>query len=196
MKSLRILVFLPLIFIVSNCTKSGSKSPAPTPTPTPTPASPYYFKFAFHDSSFNFTSDLPQYMPFSANEAGGYEMITGISWPSAGLRLSWPNGDTVKESDLMGLIGKTLHFSDTMPRPEVSYDATPSSLEWYSVDTLNTVYNVKITNVTYLKKDTTVGVPVKAYVITGTCSALLTNYTSFQAFTGGSFNFIISRQDL
>ena len=194
MKNLCIPFIVALLLVTAACTKKKS-TPNPGPDPVPV-ASPYYFKFTLSGSSYNYTADIPQYMPFYANEAGGYEVENGNLLPSAGLRLSWPSDDTVKESDLTGLIGKTLYFSDTLIHPEVSFDTAAAATEWLSVDTANTSYNVKITNVTFLKNDTTLGYAIKTYVITGTCSAVISDGTSNRIFSGGSFNFIISRRDL
>jgi hypothetical protein len=190
MKNLAICIsFLCLLAI--SCKKKDTTS-----TVTTTTASPYYFKFTLDGTSNNYNSALPQYMPFYANEIGGYEVANANLFPAVGLRLSWPIGDTVKESDVMALIGKTLYFSDTLIHPQLSYDLNTSGTVWYSADTANTDYNVKITNVTYLKKDTTLGYAVRTYVITGTCSGVLSQGTTYSILSGGSFNFIISRRDL
>lgn len=135
-------------------------------------------------------------MPFYANEIGGYQTTDGALYPSAGIRLSWPLSDTVKESDVLALKGKTLYFSDTLIHPELSFDKTASSNNFLSIDTANTTYNIKISNVVFLKKDTSAGNPLKTYVITGTCSGVLDDGTTTSTFTGGDFNFIISMRDL
>jgi hypothetical protein len=105
-------------------------------------------------------------------------------------------GDTVTESDVMGLIGKTLYFSDTTIHPDLTFDENLTSETWDSDDTTNTSYYMKITNVVFLKNDTTLGTPVRTYVVTGTCSAILSQGSNASIFSGGQFNFIISRMDL
>ncbi len=194
MKNIRISLFALLLLTVAACSKK--KDSTTTPVTPVTPTSPYYFKFNMNGVAYNYNQNIPQYMPFYANEAGGYEVATAALWPSVGLRLSWPSNDTVKESDLLGLIGKTLYFTDTAVHPEISWDSTTTSAEWFSVDTANTANYVKITNVTYLKKDTTAGYNVATYVITGNCNALIDNGTSRTTLSGGDFKFIISRRDL
>ncbi len=192
MKYLVIFVFTFLV-MASACKKASKTTPsAPVLTDS---ISPYFFRFTLAGVAYNFDAKDPQYMPFYANEAGGYQGANVNLYPSIGLRLSWPANDTVKESDLMGLIGKTLYFSDTTVHPELSFDSTVSGTTWYSQDTSNTSYFVKITNVTFLKNDTTLGYFIKTYVITGTCNALMSQ-ASTSILSGGSFSFIISRRDL
>ena len=187
----QLLFLFSFLLLATACKKKDTPAPA-------TPANPYYFKFTFNGTSSNFNSNQPQYMPFNANEIGGYQGSGQLNlYPSVGLRLTWPSNDTVKESDVMGLVGKTLYFSDTTITPELTWDKdAPGTDSWISVDTFNTSYSVKITNVAFLKKDTTLGYYVRTYVITGTCSALMTDLTKTSIFSGGSFNFIISRRDL
>jgi hypothetical protein len=165
-------------------------------TVTPTPASPYYFKATLDGTSYNLTGNTPQYILFYTNEAGGYQVGNASLLPSFGLRLMWAGDDTVKESDLMGLIGKTLYFSDSLIRPEVTYNTSLSAQDWMSENDSNPAYNVKISNVTFLKKDTSAGYYLSTYVIKGTCSALMSQGSATAQLTGGEFNFIISRRDL
>ena len=163
---------------------------------TVTPTSPYYFKGTLGGEAHNFTANIPQYMPFYANEVGGYQVADASLWPSFGLRLSWPSGDTVKESDLMGLIGKTLSLGDTAISPTISYGASASADQWVSVPhSFNSDYYVTISNVTFLKKDTSAGVYLKTYVIKGTCTAQMQQGSTISNLTGGEFNFVISRRD-
>ena len=193
MKNTCISFFALLLLTVAACSK---KKDSTTPVTPITPSSPYYFKFNLDGVAHNYNQNIPQYMPFYANEAGGYEVATAALWPSVGLRLSWPIDDTVTESDLMGLIGQTLHFNDIAVHPEITWDSTAASSTWTSVDTASTDYYVRITNVTYLKKDTTAGVYVSTYVVTGSCNAMLNTGTSRVTMSAGDFKFIISRQDL
>jgi hypothetical protein len=116
--------------------------------------------------------------------------------PSVGLRLSWPEDDTVSESNLMALEGKTLYFSDTTVHPTLTYTTELGGTDWRSVDTNNTAYNVKITKVVFFKKDTSAGNPLKTYIIKGTCNALMSKAGTMSTFSEGEFNFVISRRDL
>lgn len=193
MRLISILLCSLFLFLLAACSKKDSSATPVTPV---TPASPYYFKFTMNGVSYNYNQDIPQYMPFYADEAGGYEVSTATLYPSIGLRLSWPVDDTVTEGDLMGLIGKTLYFTDTSVHPEISWDSTAVSAQWLSVDTASNAYFVKITNVTYLKKDITAGYNIATYVITGSCNALMATGSSKVTLSGGDFNFIISRRDL
>jgi hypothetical protein len=162
--------------------------------PPPPPFS--YFKFKFEGTSHNLNFDFPQYMPFYANEAGGYQVANSSLAPSVGLRLSWPEDDTVSESNLMALEGKTLYFSDTTVHPTLTYTTELGGTDWRSVDTNNTAYNVKITKVVFFKKDTSAGNPLKTYIIKGTCNALMSKAGTMSTFSEGEFNFVISRRDL
>lgn len=193
----RIAIVLPAMFLllIASCKKESKSSPSNNNNNT-TP-SPYFFKFSFGGTDYNLNADNPQYMPFYAHEAGGYQVPgTSVFFPSIGIRFSWPADDTVKESDVLGLKGKTLYFNDTTIHPELSFTSATSSDIWYSVDTANTAFNVKVTNVVYLKNDTTLGYAIRTYVITGTCSGVLYLGAAMTVLSSGEFNFIISRRDL
>jgi hypothetical protein len=196
MKKQTIIIFASIFLLAGACTKEKTTT-APTPVPTPALTSPYYFRGVIDGTTYNLIADIPQYIAFYTNEIGGYQVASAAMYPSIGLRFSWPLNDTVKESDLMGLVGKTLHYDDTLIRPELIFNKSATANFWYSKDASNALYYVKIANVTYLKKDTTLGYYVKTYVITGTCSGVMSDLagTSSGTFTGGEFNFIISRRD-
>ncbi|MDR3681940.1 MAG: hypothetical protein P4L41_18360 [Flavipsychrobacter sp.] len=197
MKNLALVALSCFLLFAGSCKKDNNSSPPSNPTTNNPTANPYYFKFKLDTTSYNLNADIPQYMPFYANEIGGYQVGSLNLYPSAGIRLSWPYYDTVREADVMALKGKTLYFTDTLVHPEVSFGKDPATGDWFSVDTSNTTYNVKITNVVFLKKDTTLGYPLKTYVLTGTCSAVMQSPTNtISVFSGGDFNFIISRRDL
>lgn len=184
-------MLLACLLFAAGCKKDDTSTPTPV-----VPTSDYYFKFKFDGANYNLNADFPQYMPFNANEAGGYQEADWSLERSVGLRLRWPLYDTVSESDVMSLKGKTLYFSDTLVQPELTYDTSLSAVGWASVDTGNTDYNVKITDVTFLKKDTTAGNPVRTFVITGTCNAVMMNGSTTKIFSDGQFHFIICRRDL
>ncbi len=191
------LLFLgSILFLLAACTK---KDKTTTPTPTPV-AHPYYFKFNLNGTAYNFNSNQPQFVYLYNNEFGGYQGSTDMNlFPSVGLRLTWLGIDTLKESDVMALTGKTIYFNDTTIRPEITYDANSSlSDSWTSVDTSKTSYYVKIATVKYLKIDTALTTLVRTYELTGTCSALMTDdnsHSTFKELTSGDFHFIVSRAD-
>lgn len=187
------LFLLPLLAAVafSACKKSDDSS---TPQPPPN-TNPYYFRFTMNNSNYDLNGTLPQYMPFYTNEVGGYQVASTL-YPMAGLRLSWPVNDTVTEAGLMSLVGQTLYFDGAgTVHPEVSFSTDATSDTWYSIDTANTNYNVKITNISYLKNDTAIN-PLRVYVITGTCNAVLSDGISSIVMSNGSFNFRVSKRDL
>ena len=191
MKNHIVLLLGMCLLSVSSCKKEAT-----TPATTPAVTSPYYFKFTFGGDSYNFNANFPQYKPFYANEIGGYQVATTSLYTSVGLGISWPANDTVRESDIMGLKGRTLYFNDSIIKLDLSFEKDASSTTWRSEDTANTNYNIKITNVTFLKKDTTLGNPLRTYIITGTCNAVMSQGSSTGIFSGGQFNFVISRMDL
>jgi len=187
--------FIPLLLLLfAACKKDSSTKPSSTTTTTPPPANPYYFKFSLDGVAYNLNANYPQYMPFYENEIGGYQDGTTGLFPSLGIRLAWPYGDTVKESDVMGLKGKTLYYNDILIHPELIFEKNTSDV-WYSVDTSNTTYSITITNVTYLKNDTTLGNALRTYVITGTCSGVIDEGSGQSILSNGQFNFVISRKD-
>ena len=193
MKNPAILFLSILLIVAAACKKSSNSTPNNNNNNT-SKASPYYFKGTFNGANMDLADSTPQYMSFYTNVAGGYEdTVNYVLFPSMGLSFTWHLGDTVKESDLMGLVGKTLYFNDTNITPELNYSKSLSSASWTSVDTASTNYYVKVTNIVFLKNDTTLGTPLKTYVITGTCAAMLNNGTTNMPLTNGSFNFIISR---
>lgn len=177
---------------MSACNKSS------TPAPPTKPASPYYFRFTTNGRDYNLTADFKQYMPFDNNGIGGYQLGDQLfNGPIAGVRLSWPYGDTVKENDVKRLVGKTLYFDDTSIAPEISFSESVGANTWYSVDTSDHDFFVKITSVSYLKDDEGIdGVKLKTYVLEGNCNAILHMDDSTMPFTNGAFNIIISRRDL
>jgi len=188
MKKLPILIAVLCIFSIG-CKKSS------TAPQTVTPSSPYYFKFTLDGVSYNLNANFPQYMPFYSHEAGGYEVADLSLYPMAGIRFSWPLGDTVKETDIMGLAGKTIYFNDTNIHPEVSFGKNLNGFTNYSADTSDKRYYVSISAVKFVKKDTTAGYPIRIYQLTGTCNALLDSNGVYHSFSDGSFNFLISRQE-
>ena len=194
MKNSALLLLSIFLLLVAACSKkSGTTTPVNNPTTT---TSPYYFKFKLDTASYDFNVNFPQYMFYNANVAGGFQVSTLLLYPSMALSFTWPAGDTVTESDVLGLAGKTLHYSDTTIQPGLMYDTSVSSPTWWaSADTTNTNYSVTITSVTFLKKDTAVGIPVRAYVISGACTAVMQQGTANRILSGGSFNFVISRMD-
>jgi hypothetical protein len=195
MKYTFILSLTILLIIANACKKSSNSTPAKTNNNT-TPVSPYYFKCSFNGINYDLADSTPQYMSFYSNVAGGYEdTVDYVLYPSIGLSFTWALGDTVTENDILNLKGKTLNFNDTTITPQLSYDKDGTSATWYSTDTSNNNYNIKITNVTFLKNDSVLGVPVRSYVLTGTCTAVMSNGTVTSLLTNGSFNFIICRQN-
>jgi hypothetical protein len=191
MKNTLLLIAVSCLFIA--CNKGDDPAPANNNNNNNTNTNPYYFKFKLDGTDYNLTSDLAQYMSAYEEDAGGYQMAGPLTYPSVGIRFMYDS--TVTDAQIKALAGKTFYFDQKTPSPQVTFSATPSGDEFASIDTANTAYNVKVTSVTYLRKDTTIFNPVAAYVIKGTCSAILLDRTTNKkyALTAGDFNYIISR---
>ena len=192
MKKTAILALSALTLFAGACKKKDTTKTTPT-----TPTSTYYYKFKLNDSSFNFNGGFAQYIFLYENEAGGYQATGNNFAPCAWVSFTVPNGDTISEAQLLGLKGKTIYFDDTAMHPAVGFDYDLSAaLGWESVDTNNHSFYVTISNVSFLKKDTSIGYPARSYVLTGTCNAVVQRYGAMKVMSGGDFNLIIGKRDL
>jgi hypothetical protein len=126
-------------------------------------------------------------------DAGGYQMAGPLTYPSVGIRFMYDSA--VSDAQVKALAGKTIFFNQTNPKPKITFGTNPSVDDLESVDTTNTAFNIKVTSVTFLKKDTTVFNAVDAYMIKGTCSAILKDPATkkMSTMSNGEFNYIISR---
>jgi len=187
----RTLLFLAVACLFIACNKGDD--PAPSNNNNNNNTNPYYFKFKLDGTDYNLTSNLAQYMSAYPEDAGGYQMSGPLTYPSVGIRLLYDS--VVSDAQVKALAGKTLYFGQTNPRLSMTFEANGSAEALESIDTANTSYNIKVTSVTYLKKDTTIFNPIDAYVIKGTCSAILVDPATMKksALTAGEFNYIISR---
>lgn len=201
MKKSNSLFIVPLLsLLLFSCDKKSTTTNPnsnnnPNNNPNNTPASPYYFKFTLDGKSYDLTADIPQYMPVFDDNVGGYQVADASLKPSIGLSFQWKNIDTVKESQLMALVGKTIYFNDTLVDVDIEADETLTGATWFAEDTADANYNIKIANISFLKNDTSIGKPLKIYVISGTCSAVMSNGTKTSILSNGDFKFRISRHD-
>lgn len=195
MKSPALFITLLITTLFFACTKDDN-NPDPTDDPK---TNPYYFKFDFDGTNKSFSSGTPQYQSSSNNTVGGYQNTGVGSGNYIGLSFSVPFDDTITDSDVMGLKGRTIYFDDSLMTPELVYSETLDADLYYSVDTPDHNFYIKIDDVTFLKNDTTVFNPVKTYVIKGTCKAVMEQYFTSPAtekiLSNGEFNFIVSRPD-
>ena len=137
-KLLFAIIALALIQFIS-CKKPDDANPANN--------NPYYFKFTMAGSNVNLTSAIPQYMFLYEDVAGGYLMPSLVTlYPTMGLSFQWKNVDTVKQANVMSLVGKTIRFDD--PNIKVKLDYEPDDItELYSIDTASANYSVTISDV-------------------------------------------------
>lgn len=188
-----------LAALFSACKKDNTTT-TPTNSNTNNNSSPYYFKFNFDDTAYNLNANFPQYMVLNYDIVGGYQVDKANFYHSVGLSFQWPAGHTITDSDVKGLAGKTFYFvdqaTDSTIRPMLEYDRDLQSGSWFEYDTSNVNYYVKVTDVTFLKKDTSLGHPLDVYVISGTCRSILEQNYTLKEFTNGDFKFVISRNDM
>jgi len=185
MKQFITLLLLSCLFVA--CKKDDEPAGPVTPT------NPYYFKFKLDGVSYDFRSGLAQYISSDDYEAGGYQMQDGQIYPSIGLSFRFDT--TVSEAQLLALAGKTIPFNNTNPRPRITFDESINANTQWSIDTSNTAFNVKISSITYVKKDTSIFNIVDVYAIKGTCTAVVDDFGSgaVRTISEGAFNFLISR---
>ncbi len=188
-------VLIPvLIVLFSGCSKKKDSAPPATATTT-TSSSPYYFRFTLNNKTDTINGDNSKSYTQNTNAILG--IISSNKYtltPAITLRFSLPvNADTVKESDVLGLAGKTLYFSDTFMRPEIDYQETSSSDTWYSQVVADPSYNVKVASIVFSDTANYQGNPVRTYVITGTCRAKVHQYVDKDTSLTGSFKMVLSR---
>jgi hypothetical protein len=201
MRNRLILLAFVLPLLLNACKKDNNATPANNNNSnnnsnnnnTNNNTSPYYFKFTFNGTNYDLAANNPQYMSFDQQVLGGYQVDQNNVYHDVALDFRWPSDHTITESDITGLVGRTLYFSDTTIQPELEYDEDLSSGTWFSQDTANNNYYVKVSNVTFLKNDTTLGTPVRVYVVSGTCNAIINRNDTLKAFSTGSFNMVVTR---
>lgn len=193
MRNILFVTILISLFIIS-CNKDNT-----TPSNSTTSKSQYYFKFNFEGQNYNFDADNPQYMSLSTSEFGGFQTDgASLASSSAGISFFWQNKDTITETDVMSLVGKTIYFDDTTIRAELYFNNNANGDYWYTVDTSDRNFSITVNSITYLKKDTTYFAPVNVYVLKGTCNGLMylnSNYTRQEVLSNGEFNFLVSDRD-
>ena len=194
MKLYLYLSFAILVIIFSDCGKKKDTA-KPTTTPTTTNSNPYYFRFRLNNKTDTISYDSSKSYTQNTNAILGVISSNQFSLtPAITLRFSLPHYyDTVKESDVLGLAGKTLYFTDTIMQPEIEYQESSGANTWYSQIADDTSYNVKVSNVVFLNTDNYQGYPVRTYVITGTCRAKVHQTVGNDTAFTGSFNMILSR---
>ncbi len=190
------IIALVLIIISVGCSKkSDSATPTTNNTNTNTNTSPYYFRFTLNSSTDTINGDDSKSYTENTNAILGIISSNDITLsPAMTLRFSLPVWyDTVKESDVMSLAGKTIYFTDTIMAPDVEYQQTDTSETWYSQVVTDTSFNIKVTSIVFLDSANYQGYPVRNYVITGTCKAQMHQTPVVSVPMTGSFKMVLSR---
>jgi len=182
------------LLLIGACTKSKS----PTPSGTGSISSPYYFNFSIGSAIHYLNTNFPIYnVGMRTRGLGGNEIgDTNTLIPRINLNIFWKHKDTVYESDLMSLVGRTIYFDDTAIGINLEYDSSKINYSgWFSDDTSDHNYYVKVKSIAFLKNDTAFLNPIRVYVINGTCSAVIQQDTSrIATLTNGQFNFLFAGQ--
>lgn len=180
---------------IVSCSKKDEKK-TPTPTPTPTPTNRYYFDFSLDGKSVKFASQEPQYMSLSYG-VGGYQMPSSfVFFPSIGLEFNFEHSAT--DADVRALAGKRILFGYTWANKDsvtatLQYQEQAYEDEIYDNHDTSGAYYVDISKVAYSKRDTSIGVVLDVYEITGTCKARFSNDVTTKELTDGKFNMLVSR---
>ena len=182
----RIITFLALLSSLVSCTKSDNTTPNNNNT------NPYYFKFTLDGTPYNFTSPAAQFVNNYDHSVSGYQTPGILSmYPSVGIVMVFDSVAT--DADVKSMAGKTFYYNGVNPSPSVFFGLNSSTNTFYSIDTPNHNFNINISSVSYLRKDTTIFNVMDVYVVKGTCSAVLSDGVSKKTLTGGEFNYLISR---
>ncbi len=173
----------------------GTNNPPNNPNPNPPANNSYYFNFNLGGKDYSFNANFPQYILDDELEVGGYQ-VDPADPLGRFIGLSFKFDHNPSDQEVKALAGKRIYFDDTDIKPELyyleSYDIPP----FYSKDTNDHNYYVEIDKVTYLKhepKDDWGFMAGDIYVISGTCRAVMHDYTTTTLLTNGKFNMVISR---
>jgi hypothetical protein len=182
-------IFLGMILVSSSCKKEKDSDTTPAPAD-----SAYFFRFTLSGTEHHFRSILPENILYYPNEIKGVQANGNTEVPLIVLNITWPANYIIRENDVLGLEGQTLSFASASLHPRISYLKENNGVVWYSEDTPNSDYYVKISDVRLINAEVTPGALLKIYAITGTCSAIMTDGTNTTGLTNGSFNLAVSVQ--
>jgi hypothetical protein len=186
---------LALILLFLSCSKKDNKAPNTITTTTNT--NPYYFRFTLNGKTDTLYDN--QHYAYTTNSNAIYGDVaqsTNGPAPYFSLWLGLPYDiDTLTESDVLNLAGKTLYFTDTAMAAQIEYQESIDSNQWESLGFVDSSYNVKISGVTFLDTTRYQGLAARRYVITGTCKARMEKDfpTYIDTPMTGAFNMIITR---
>ncbi|HXS36521.1 MAG TPA: hypothetical protein VN721_07455 [Flavipsychrobacter sp.] len=183
---------LALAIAIASCSKK-SDSPAPSSTSTTTSSHPYYFRFSLDGATDTILgNDDTKGFAYNTNFVSSIIAPSGYSlYPNITINFRLPEDwDTIKESDVLGLAGRTVYFTDTNMGPTIKY-AINDSVEWDSYGDSSSY--VKVDSVTFKGTDTYTGVPVRTYIMVGSCNTLMTKTFGYNKYLTGTFRMLLVR---
>lgn len=187
------LLALTFSFMMVSCSKKSSPAPSSTTTTTTASSNPYYFRFSLGGVADTISSKGVS----KAYDNSTNAVLASISpdgsklWPSVDLRFTLPQWwDTVKESDVMSMIGKTLYFTDSIMAPSLTYNVSDTA-EWISYGQSGDY--VKVDSIIFNSTDNYMGHAVRTYIIVGSCQALLEKSFGVDELFTGSFRMRLVR---
>ncbi len=154
---------------------------------------PYFFNYNFDNKDYKINTGEEQYMPFSENEVGGYvtEYVPGPE--DIGISFRFDHHPTNQE--VLDMAGVTYYYEgyNAPVKLEVSIRQSLNEESIYSIDTLSSIFYVKVNSVKYLKEFESFYY-VDVYEMTGTCTALMRKNDGTTALLkNGSFKMAVSR---
>ena len=156
-----------LILILAGCSRnSGSNN---------NPLGNYFFNATFMGQTYNFNNQFIQRGDDAYGDLGGY--VPNNSFGQAG-GVFLANLDSTTRNKIMSKANTTFTFapSNTI-QPDISIEAT--SLNFYhTMPTTDPSYNLKFTNIAFLRTDTVFGNLVDVYAVSGSFKAKMADPNS------------------
>jgi len=199
MKKIKICLSVLVVFTLLSigCSKKDSTTPTNNNNNNNnnTNTSPYYFRFTLNGVTDTFNSCTQQSWSSNTDAVLGSVFVGTVNL-EPGITLEFQRGywyDTIKEADVMGLAGKTVHFNDTILTPTIEYQPANTTDTWSTSPGQDTSNYVYVASVSFLDSTTYNGsIPVRRYVLTGNCRAQVSMTGTLETLTG-SFKLIMAR---
>jgi hypothetical protein len=167
------------LLVLAGCTRNSGTSNS-------NPLGSYFFNATFMGQTYNFNNQFIQRGDDAYGDLGGYVPNNNFSL-AGGPFLS--NLDTTTRSKILSKANTTFTFAPgNTIQPDVVIEAT--SLNFYhTMPTTDPSYNLKFTNIAFLRTDTVVGYSDDVYAVSGTFKAKMAdpNTGAFAGDATGSF---------